>query len=118
MNYLPLQIIVTLFILLVAGRVIKKFKDRLLKPSELAGWLMLWLGVLTVFWLPQTTSYLASLLGIGRGVDLAIYLALLLLFYLILRLYLKLDKQQQEITKIVRHLALIKAKDDEELKQE
>jgi len=106
MSYLPLQIIVTIFVILVVFRLTKKYKDSILKTSEFIGWLVIWLIVLVVFWLPQTTSYLAYFLGIGRGVDLAVYVSVLLLFYLIFRLYLKIDKQQKEITRIVRHLAL------------
>lgn len=106
MPYLPLQIIVTLFVILVVFRLTKKYKDSILKTSEFIGWMIIWIIVLVVFWLPQTTSYLAFFLGIGRGVDLAVYVSILLLFYLIFRLYLKIDKQQREITKIVRHLAI------------
>jgi len=108
MDYLPLQIIVSLFVILVVFRLTKKYKDSALKISEFIGWLVIWIIILVVFWLPQTTSYLAFLLGIGRGVDLAVYMAILICFYLIFRLYLKSDKQQKEITKLVRHLALDK----------
>jgi len=106
MNYLPLQIIVSIFVLLIVFRLTKKFKDGILKTSEFFGWLAIWIIVLVLFWLPQTTSYLAIIFGIGRGVDLAVYVAVLIIFYLIFRLYLKIDKQQREITKIIRHLAL------------
>ncbi|MCX6785504.1 MAG: DUF2304 family protein [Candidatus Komeilibacteria bacterium] len=106
MNYLPLQIIVSLFVLLVIFRLSRKFKDSILKTSEFIGWLVIWAVVLVAFWLPNTASYLALLVGIGRGVDLAVYSAILIIFYLIFRLYLKHDKQQQQITKIIRHLAL------------
>lgn len=106
MNYLPLQVIISIFVVIVFFRLIKKYKDNTLKSSEFFGWIIIWLIVLIVFWLPQTTSYLAIFLGVGRGVDLAVYLAVILIFYLTFRLYLKIDKQQKEITKIVRHLAL------------
>ena len=106
MNYLPLQIIVSVFVLLVVFRLSRKFKEGAIKTSEFVGWLLIWIIALVVFWLPQTTSYLAGLFGIGRGVDLALYLAVLTLFYLIFRLYLKLDKQQKDLTKIVRHISL------------
>ncbi len=112
MTYLPLQIIVTIFVVLVVFRLTKKHQDNILKTSELVGWLLIWTIGLVVFWLPQTTSYLATLLGIGRGVDLAVYSAVLMIFYLIFRLYLKLDKQQKEITKIIRHLALKQSDED------
>jgi hypothetical protein len=43
--------------------------------------------------------------------DLAVYLAVLAIFYLIFRVYLKIDKQQKEITKIIRQLALEEKED-------
>ena len=106
MNYLPLQIIITLFVIFVVFRQLKKYRDNSFKISEFLSWLLLWAFILLGFWLPQSTSYLADIFGIGRGVDLAIYCAVLLIFYLIFRVYLKLDRQQKEITKIIRHLAL------------
>jgi hypothetical protein len=106
MNYLPLQLIVSLFVIFVVFRLVKKFQDKALRLSEFISWLIIWLMVFIVFWLPQTTSYLAIFFGIGRGVDLAVYLAIIAIFYLIFRVYLKIDKQQKEITRIVRRLAL------------
>jgi len=114
MNYLPLQVIISLFVVIVVFRLTKKYKDKTFKFSEFFGWLIIWLIVLFVFWLPQTTSYLAIFLGVGRGVDLAVYLAVILIFYLIFRLYLKIDKQQKEITKIVRHIAVNETKDTQD----
>jgi hypothetical protein len=116
MNYLPLQIIVSVFVMLVIFRLTKKFKDSVLKTSEFISWLVIWAVVLVAFWLPNTASYLALLLGIGRGVDLAVYSAILILFYLIFRLYLKHDRQQQQITKIIRHLALTEGDEERESK--
>jgi len=113
--YLPLQIIVSIFVILMVWRLVKKFKQNYLKISEFLSWLLIWLIVLVVFWLPQTTSYIAGIFGIGRGADLAIYISALILFYLVFKLYLKIDKQQREITKIVRHLAL---SEDEKRKEE
>jgi len=118
MIYLPLQIIVSLFVIFVVFRLTKKFKDNILKTSEFVGWLVIWLIVLVVFWIPQTTSYLAAIFGIGRGVDLAIYVAVLIIFYLIFRLYLKIDKQQKEITKIVRHLALKEGEKEDQVEND
>jgi len=114
MNYLPLQIIVSLFVILVVFRQLKKYRDNTLKISEFVSWLLLWAFVLVAFWLPQSTSYLADIFGIGRGVDLAVYSSVLVIFYLIFRVYLKLDRQQKEITKIIRHLALNEKENNQE----
>jgi len=114
MHYLPLQIIISLFVLIVSLRLIKRYKNNQLKTSEFFSWLFIWLAVLVVFWLPESTSYLAAVLGVGRGADLAVYLAVILLFYLIFRLYLKIDNQQKQITKIIRHLAIKEEEDNQD----
>ena len=69
-------------------------------------WSVLWLVVLVVFWQPDTTTYLANFLGIGRGADLAIYLSIVAIFYLLFRIYVRLSKIESEITKVVRKDAI------------
>jgi hypothetical protein len=36
-------------------------------------WLLFWVAVIVVAWLPDTTNLLARWLGVGRGVDTAMY---------------------------------------------
>lgn len=108
MNYFPLQIIVSVFVIFVVFRLFRKYRDNTLTISEFITWLFIWAALLIGFWLPETASYLAAIFGIGRGVDLAIYSAIIIIFYLIFRLYLKHDRQQKEITKLTRYLALLR----------
>jgi len=109
-NYLVLQIIVTVIVLVIINSWFARFRKQAVGIWQFIAWLVLWLGVLIVFWLPQTASYLAFNLGIGRGVDLAVYCSIILGFYLIFKIFLRLDAQQSEITKIVRHIAIKEAK--------
>jgi hypothetical protein len=67
---------------------------------------MVWVGAALVISIPDTTSFLANLLGIARGTDLIIYTSVLVAFYLIFRIHLALDRLEQEITKVVRAIAL------------
>ena len=106
-NYLPIQIVATLFLIFAIFRVIRKYREKDINFKEFFRWLILWLVIGIVFWLPQTTSFLANILGIGRGADLVIYVSIIVIFYLIFRLLVMVDKQQREITKIVRHLAIM-----------
>jgi hypothetical protein len=62
--------------------------------------------VLLVFWQPESTSYLANILGVGRGADLIIYLSVIVIFYLLFRVFIRLNKIDSEITKITRKDAL------------
>jgi hypothetical protein len=69
-------------------------------------WCLVWLGTALIVTFPDATSLLARQLGIGRGVDLVMYVTLVVAFYLIFRIHLTLDRLEQEITEIVRTIAL------------
>ena len=57
--------------------------------------------------LPSTLSHLANLTGVGRGVDVIIYLSIIALFYMVYRSYVKMENMEREITKLVREIAII-----------
>ncbi len=71
-------------------------------------WGLLWTGVIVVALVPNITYFFSNLFGIGRGIDLAIYLSIILLFYLIFRMYVKVDKIEENVTKVVREIAIRK----------
>lgn len=107
-----IQILITLFALFALSRVLGKFKKQTLKKSEFGLWFVFWILVAVLVWLPGSLTKMANFLGIGRGADLIFYVSLLIIFYLIFRIYLKLEKIEKNITKIVRKNAL----DDNEKK--
>jgi len=82
------------------------FKKGELLLREFVEWFALWLLVALVTILPDAASYVANLLGVGRGADLVVYLALLLIFYLLFKIFLRLEKSEQQFTKVVREMAL------------
>lgn len=63
------------------------------------------IGIVFV-WTPALANILASMMGVGRGADLVIYVYCLLSFLLILDLSLKIKAQHQTITRIVREIAI------------
>ncbi len=65
-----------------------------------------WMVLGAVALLPQTTDLLAASVGISRGADLIVYLAIIVLVYIVFRLVMKLQKLERDVTKIVRHTAL------------
>jgi hypothetical protein len=102
----PSQIVLSFFILSAFVLTILKYRRGKIKLLELIFWSLLWLAAVVLIVLPDTMSFLADMLGIGRGVDAVIYLSVILSFYMIFRLYEKMDQIEREITEIVRHLAL------------
>ena len=102
----PIQIPLLAFVLFALARVAKKYKRREIPTQEFVSWMMVWIVAALVISIPDTTSFLASRLGIARGTDLIIYSGMLVTFYLIFRIHLALDRLEQEVTKIVRAIAL------------
>lgn len=105
-KYFIFQLIISLAAALVFFKILFRLLNGQLRFGKAWWWLASWLMVGVVLWWPGLTSFLAFKLGIGRGVDLVIYSAILVLLYLQFRLYVRLDQQQREIGKIVSHLAI------------
>jgi hypothetical protein len=60
-------------------------------------------------WAPEHSTALAELVGIGRGVDLILYIWVCLSLIVVLNLHLKLRTQMELITALARKLALADA---------
>jgi|SRR3989339_1640161 len=101
-----IQITIIAFALFAIWRTVIKFRSGELGRFHLALWLLLWLAAGFLVALPQATSWLAALVGVGRGVDVAIYLSVVILFYLAFRLFVRLEKVDHNITLLVREMEL------------
>lgn len=102
----PSQILLDALLLLALGGTVAKYAQRKIKPVEAVLWSCIWIAAMTVITLPEATTLVAHVLGIGRGVDVVIYLSVPLGFYLVFRVYEKMDRLDHDLTKIVRYLAL------------
>jgi small membrane protein len=61
-------------------------------------------------WLPTHASWLAAQVGIGRGVDLIIYIWVVISLLVMLNLHLMLRTQMELITTLARELAIANAR--------
>jgi small membrane protein len=104
----PIQILAFIFVTFAASRAVLRAKDKKITLIELLFWLGVWGGLIVVVFFPGLTSYVADLVGIGRGIDVIIYTSIGLLFYMIFRLYVKFEESEREITRLVREIALMK----------
>lgn len=69
-------------------------------------WSLLWIGGAVVVLRPETANLFANLVGVGRGTDAVLYVAVIAAFYLLFRIFLRLDKIDRDLTKLVRRVAL------------
>lgn len=100
------QTILILIFIFLFFKTIFKLKHKELLLSEAVGWMTLWFFGLVLSFKPDNASYFAKILGIGRGVDLVIYIALIILFYLQFRLMIRMEKNNRDITKVTREKTL------------
>lgn len=106
MNLLTIQIISAIFALFALSRAYLRFKERKLSSFAFLFWLAVWFaGVIAVFF-PDLSTQAARLMGIGRGVDVILYASIAAIFYMIFRLYIKIEDTQRQITEVARKIAL------------
>lgn len=104
-----IQLLIVLFALFALSRTILRFKDKRIKFSELSFWTALWSLVIVLSIVPEIIDPFVYYMGISRPMDFASYLSIILLFYLVFRLYIKQETISQEITKLTRELAFLTA---------
>lgn len=100
------QILLISFAAFAMSRVVLRYRRGGMRLLHLAMWLVFWIGVVVAVFHPDTTSWLANKLGVGRGVDVAMYLSILMIFYLLFRSFGKLDDLDRQLTRVVRANAL------------
>lgn len=69
-------------------------------------WVMVWLAAAAAILRPGMTQTVARALGIGRGKDLVLYCAVLGMLVGFLMVYVRIRELRQEITLLVRQLAI------------
>ncbi len=100
------QVLILLFSLVaIVSIFLRRAKDGL-GIRGTAFWILFWLGVDVVVLFPNSTTVLANALGIGRGVDLVMYISVLLIFFILFRLNVKIEGINRQITKVVRKNAI------------
>lgn len=100
------QFLVTIFVAFAASRVYLRFRARDMSMSEFLFWLIIWSGIEAVVWIPKALDRLASYIGIERGIDVMVYGSVILLYYLVYRLYVKAELIEHDVTSLVRKLTL------------
>jgi hypothetical protein len=106
-----LRILGGFFLVFVISRVVLRWRDRSLLPRELIFWVFVFGGILTVLLVPALSGRLARFFGITRGADLVVYGSVVLLYYLVFRMYVSLENITYKLTLLVREIALAQSEE-------
>jgi small membrane protein len=101
-----IQLVAAIFTLFALSRVYLRFRENKLSSFAFIFWMAVWIVGIMVIMFPDFSSEIAKLVGIGRGSDVIIYASIAILFYLIFRLFIKIEDISKEITKLSREIAL------------
>jgi hypothetical protein len=83
-----------------------RFKDGRMSVGMFLFWMVVWLIVIMISVYPQSTTFFANIIGIGRGLDLALILGIIGCYYLIFKTYTKIEKLEENLTLLVREIAI------------
>jgi len=112
------QVIAIILGILAIVLSILRFRDGKMSMGMMFLWIIIWLVVIFVAIDPNSTNFLAIYTGIGRGLDFVLIIGLLLCFYLIFKMYNKIETVEEELTDLVRELALARKIGEEKEKQD
>lgn len=107
---LPIQIILVAFAVFSLVTTIKQFQKNKIEMPSFFLLSFVWICTIVIGLWPELISKLATILGIQRGVDLLIYSSIIVLFIIILNIYTKLEKLDQDNGKIVTEIAILHPK--------
>lgn len=104
---LPILAVMILVTAVAIGR-------RRLAPRFGAAWIALWVAASAGIFNPDILARIATFLGIGRGVDLVLYVSILAFSIAFFLVFLRFRRLDEQLTRIVRHQAIRDAEGDEE----
>lgn len=91
---------------------ISRGRAHILSPFGAFFWILFWIGLAGVVSLPDVTQRVADTIGIGRGVDLVMYGAIALVFFIVFKLHIKIERMRRDLTTLARGQALKEVLDE------
>lgn len=112
---LVIQALFVAFALYALGRTFARFRKGTVAALEWLLWSAFWMALGICVLDPGITQFFAGILGVGRGADAVFYVGLVALSYAVFRLYLRSRQLEQQLTVLVRRLALEKRRAEDQL---
>lgn len=101
------QILLSLIIILVLIQTFVAFSRKKFTNLFKFFWILMWIVALAVVLWPNLLGRIAESLGIGRGVDVVIYVAIIFTFFALFKLYTKNIDLENKVTKLARKISLL-----------
>ncbi len=106
------QIILLIISILCILLGIYRYKNDYFSTSVFSLWTIVWIIIVIVTLFPAVTTQFANLFGIGRGLDSVYIVSIIFLFYIVFKLYNKMEQQKKRINELVSQMALKENEDE------
>lgn len=103
---LTYQIIVLIISILGIALGIHRYRNDSFSTLVFSLWTLAWIAIITITFFPNITTVFALRFGLGRGLDAVYIFSILLLFYIVFKLYNLIEQQKKRINELVSELAL------------
>lgn len=103
------QIGLIIFAALMLLRTWQQHAHQKVTKQWLISWAVVWTVIIIVALAPQSADLVASVVGVGRGADLFVYIAILFLLYAEYRTLVRTKKLHEQQTELVRRIAIERA---------
>ena len=108
----PIQVIAIIFAIFALIKIILRLRKKKLTINEFIFWASIWVILIILSIFPDISHNIASFFGFGRGLDFFMVASILLILYLILRIFIKLEELDSKITRLARNMTLEKSRTD------
>ncbi|HRH23944.1 MAG TPA: DUF2304 domain-containing protein [Candidatus Magasanikbacteria bacterium] len=97
------QLAIAILSLIAIMSVLRRKKEHLLGPLGALFWIIFWVALISIVSLPTTLlDRFSQFIGIGRGVDLVMYVSIAILFFVVFKLYIRIESMRRDMTEIAR----------------
>ena len=105
------QIIALIIIIFFLFRLCAQKRKEEISKNEFIFWLVFWFfSILAIVFIKKIDFFVASLGFSSSGINILLYLSILVILYMLFKIRIKIEKQDRNITKIIRELALTNRK--------
>ena len=101
-----IQIVLIVILAAALAMTWRRVRQRVISVAEGLAWSLVWVGAAVVILQPGVATSVANFFGVGRGSDFVIYGSVVLLFVLVFKIFVSLERMERKLTDLVRNEAL------------
>ncbi len=109
---MPILFLFWFVIIFLLFKLTRQYHRGEINTQEFFAWFLFWIFAGVASFFVRALDPLAKYFGVSRAIDLGVYIAVAILFYVVYRILLRLERIEKNITLLVRNRALKNESDE------